>query len=140
MARILGVDYGGRHIGLSMSDESETLASGLETVRNDGLEEAAEKILGLASVKEVAEIVVGWPVGMKGQMTEETREVSEFIDQLKRTIEQKGLEMKVDRFDERLTSKAAAELIGDERGVKDDIHMRSANIILQNYLDGKRRG
>jgi len=130
MARYLGVDYGGKHIGLALSDESETLASGIDTLENEGVAESVGRIAELVLERGVEGIVVGRPIGMKGNVTEETEEVDGFASDLSEAVD-----VEVIPFDERLTTKAAKVLGGKD----EDIHSRSAVIILQNYLDQKKK-
>ena len=81
-------------------------------------------------------VVVGYPIGMKGQITKQTEKVEVFIAQLKST-----LDLEVVRVDERLSS-VSAENILKQQGVKTGhnksmIDDTSAAIILQEYIDSK---
>ncbi|MEZ4180520.1 MAG: Holliday junction resolvase RuvX [Candidatus Doudnabacteria bacterium] len=124
--KVLAIDYGTKRIGLAISDETQTLARELNILNPS---EFWKKIADLITEYEIELIVLGWPVGMKGQITNKTKEVSQFADQLQELID-----CPIKFLDERLTSKLAAEIAGTEH----QIDSLSAQILLQNYLDNKK--
>ena len=73
--RLLGLDVGDRTIGVALSDESATLASGLRTIRRAGLERDLRVLADLARGHEVAEVVVGLPRSLDGSEGPQARKV-----------------------------------------------------------------
>ena len=123
---ILGIDYGGKYVGLAMAD------SDLKIAMPDQVIEYKDKIFLFSKLKEIikkqeiSNIVVGQPVGLKGEDTLQTKIINQFINDLKKEIK-----ISVIGFDERLTSKMADKLL-EGRGPN---HAVVAQIILQDYLD-----
>ena len=137
MARILGLDIGDRRIGLALSDETELIASPHSVYQRIGWGPDSLYFLTLAQELNVAYIVAGLPLNMDGSMGLQAQKVRDFCAQL----EQKGL--KVEYIDERLTTKSA-EMALIEGGMrrqdrKDTVDKVAAALILQSYLDMKRR-
>lgn len=86
--------------------------------------------------QDVESVVVGLPIGMKGQHTAQTVRVEEFISALKKRVS-----VPVNTIDERLSSVEAARVLRD-RGMKPSrvpsrVDDTAAAIFLQSYLDSK---
>jgi putative Holliday junction resolvase len=144
--RFLGVDYGGRRIGLALSDYSGTLARPWQMVPVQGRpQESAALVASIvgrlraSSDPELDGIVVGLPKRLNGEETDQTPLVRQFVSALSALVA-----LPVDLQDERLTSVEAesrlAEREHDWRRRKMLIDAESASIVLQDYLDARRAG
>jgi putative Holliday junction resolvase len=135
--RILGVDYGTKRIGIAVSDPMNILARGIKVIFNS--DHAIEEIHRLANEYDVASIVVGMPLNLKGERAAKAKEVELFIGQLR---EETGLN--IIAWDERFTSHIAHEtlrLMGvkkKQRQSKEQIDLMASALILQGYLDSMR--
>src|SRR5205814_1559353 len=98
-ARLLGVDYGGRRVGLAVSDPTRTIAQGLPTVEARGISDAARLVAAEAARWDVSEIVVGLPLTLGGVEGEAVRAVRAFIHALERATR-----VPITTLDERFTS------------------------------------
>ena len=134
MNRALGIDYGDTRIGIALSDPLQIITKPYITLKNNS--DFFVKLESIVNEKGVKIIVVGYPYGMKGQVTKQTEKVDLFINRLKQNID-----IEVIKVDERLSSKSAENLlkkqgfkIGHNKSMIDDT---SAAIILQEYLDSK---
>lgn len=136
--RIMALDVGTKRIGVAVSDELSITAQGLETIERKGLPYDLDTIRDLAKERLISEIVVGLPLNMNGTHSAKTKEVVEFMDSLA-----KAVDMPVKMWDERLTS-----LEAERRMLEADISRAkrkrlsdklAAQIILQSYLDAKKR-
>tara|TARA_S200000501_G_scaffold68279_1_gene59978 strand:- start:2163 stop:2567 length:405 start_codon:yes stop_codon:yes gene_type:complete len=132
--RALGIDYGDTRIGIALSDPLQIITKPYITLKNNS--DFFVKLESIVNEKEVKTIVVGYPYGMKGQITKQTEKVDIFIDRLKQNID-----IDVVKVDERLSSKSAENLLkkqgfktGHNKSMIDDT---SAAIILQEYIDSK---
>lgn len=139
--RALGIDFGERRIGLALSDPTGTLASPLETVtRRAGKRPPLAKLEELARANEVVQLVVGLPLARSGGETPWCQEVRRMGDALA-----VRLSLPVDYVDERMTSLRAERAIRSiglpkaQREKKGRIDAAAAAIILQAWLDGRRR-
>jgi putative Holliday junction resolvase len=125
--KILGIDYGTKRIGLAISDETETLARELTVLSP---KQFWQEIKTIIDDEGVGRIVIGLPLNMSGNMTDKSREVQDFMDQL-----QQQITIPIELMDERLSSVMASHLPGGNK----DIDSLAAQIILQNYLDKMKR-
>jgi putative Holliday junction resolvase len=133
MARILGIDYGTRRVGIAVTDPLQIICKPLIVVENKIIIEWLKKYL---ATEQVETIVLGMPLRFNGDDTHATQPVKEFHTKLEETF--KG--MKIVLIDERLTSKMARQSLIDsgvpkqkrrEKGILDSV---SASLILQTYL------
>jgi putative Holliday junction resolvase len=136
--RILAVDWGEVRIGLAMSDESQVLASPLDTiVRRAGKRLPMTRLLELVAEYEPAGVVIGLPLtgeGDEGSSATAAREMAEVIG--RRT----GLPLEM--WDERMSTARALGAIreqgGSTRGRKGDVDALAAAVLLQHFLDARR--
>ena len=117
-----------------------TLAGGIEVIFADGLNGFAKNVMVLAEKYGVCEIVLGYPVNMNGTKGESALKTEKFKGILEKLIKEKGLGIKIILFDERLST-SLAHVYMNETGIKgknrkSKVDMLSAQIILQNYIDG----
>ncbi len=136
--RIMGIDYGTKRIGISLSDELCMMAHAHDSVYCEEPARDIERIKTIVGDNGVTEIVVGLPISMDGTHSDKTRETIAFIDRLKAAVS-----VTVNSWDERLTSVMAERTLleadmsrGKRRQLSDKL---AAKFILQGYLDSKRR-
>ena len=136
--RILGIDFGERRVGLALSDPAGLIAHGLETIETKGTGESQESIAAIVETEQVLEIVLGLPVNMDGTTGEMAGKVEAFAGQLRERVS-----CEVRTWDERLTSisaqRAMNEMDMETRGNKGSLDRIAATLLLQNYLDFRRR-
>ena len=137
MGQILAIDYGKARTGIAVTDDMQIIASGLTTVETPKLIDFLKKYFLENSVDEV---VIGLPTDLKGNMSDIETEIQKFIF----VFEKEFPDKKINRLDERFTSKMASFFISQsgknkkqrqEKGLIDKV---SATILLQNFLDQKR--
>lgn len=136
--RILGIDYGTRRLGLSLSDEDEILASPLPVRVRTTLTNDLGFLADLVRREMVSTIVLGLPLNMNGSCGEMARAVQDFADELRRVCN-----VPVVLFDERLTTSEAERVLVQadisrkkRRNLRDGL---AAVLILQGYLDSQRQ-
>jgi len=135
----MALDVGGRRIGVALSDPTRVLASPLTTLRAEPRPRAIDQIAELVARHEVAEVVVGLPLTLSGEIGSQAKLVQAFAEELRAV-----LAVPLHMFDERLTS-VAAERMMQELGIKPErrrerIDEVAASIILQDFLDSRRGG
>lgn len=133
--RIVSVDWGEKRTGLAVSDPDATYALGLPPY--EGPPDPA-RIAELVAREKPDEIVVGLPLRMDGTEGDAAENVRAFADELRLHVE-----CPVVLWDERLTSEAAREMIRhvdlSRRRKRVLVNTVSAQVILQSYLDARRR-
>lgn len=133
MARIMAIDYGSKRVGIAVTDPQQIIATGLTTVHSN---EVIDFLKQYMQKEEVSCIVVGEPKRMNNEPSDSARFIEPFVMHLKRTFPA----IKVERMDERFTSKMAFQTMIDSglkkksRQNKELIDEISATIILQSYL------
>jgi putative Holliday junction resolvase len=140
--RVLGVDVGGRRVGLAISDATGTLARPLTTLsvssEADAVDRVAETIATLAAEEDgLSTVVVGMPAHLDGSPSAMSTRVRAFIAALAtRTA------VPIATEDERLSSREAeSRLAGRERDWrkrKAQLDAAAAAVFLQDYLDRSR--
>lgn len=125
-ARILGIDYGERNIGLAISDWEQKQAFVYDVLKMTA--KFWDQLLEICEQEKIDKIIVGLPLSLKGEYTQKTEEVVYFIEELE--IRTKLL---VETQDERLSS-VEADKTGSGHGRDEE----AARIILQSYLDRKK--
>ena len=136
MSRVLGIDYGERRIGLALSDPLGIIAKPLKVIDRKTTPDYKSEIIEIIDEKEVIEIIVGLPITMKGDYSEQTKAVQKFIDEISGICN-----IPVTEIDERFSSIAAKKAL-HEQGVKTGhekgrVDETAAAIILQEFLDSQ---
>ncbi len=131
--RCLGIDYGRRRIGLALSDPTLLIASPLAVIENRGIKKTTAQILAMMEQYAVGQIVVGLPLHANGDESEMSREARQFGQFFA------DLGFPVTWVDERYTSLTAEEMIGKNPRRKELVDKVAASIILQMYLDERRK-
>ena len=138
--RTLGIDYGDKRIGVSISDPMVIIATGIAVVgKGETFGQDIQEISSLIKKYDgVNEIVVGLPRTMSGTAGIQVEKVMKFVEALKQAFK-----INIITADERLTT-VVAERALIETGMsrakrKQVIDQSAAANILQNYLDRKKK-
>ena len=138
--RLLGLDWGEVRIGLALSDETQTLATPLDTlIRRKGKRFPMGRFLELVGEHAPAGVVVGLPLTGEGEEEESAASARRLAGELERVS---GLP--VELWDERMSTARALSTIreqgGSTRGRKADVDALAAAVLLQHFLDARRAG
>ena len=136
--RLISVDWGEVRIGLALSDESQFLATPLETlVRRPGKRFPMPRFTALVAEHAPVGVVVGLP--LTGEGTEAASAVAA-RELAGRIAARTGLP--VELWDERMSTARALGLIreqgGSTRGRREDVDALAAAVLLQHFLDSRR--
>ena len=136
--KIMGLDLGKARIGVAMCDELEILATGYETIYCKSLTKDVLSVANIVKKFSIKKIVVGLPLQMNGSGGTMTDYVHLFCEKLKEIVD-----VEIVFQDERLTSVEAEGYLhsaGTKKNRKKQVlDQIAASIILQSYLDEKRR-
>lgn len=136
MGKILAIDYGMKRTGIAITDSSKIFATGLTTVASNEIYSFISKI---TQEEEIETIVVGKPMNLQNQPTDATKP----SDTLAKKLGNLYPTIKIERVDERFTSKMAKKAMFDggmkkkDRRDKKMVDKISATIILQSFLDSQ---
>ena len=119
----LGVDWGGKRIGLALGDSETKMSMPFKTVAK------AREVAEVVREEMVDVLILGKPIKMRGESEGLDQNFVNFLEELKKLLP----EMQIELVDERLSSKAADALPGgDMKASRDEI---AAMLLLQEFLD-----
>jgi putative holliday junction resolvase len=141
-SRILALDVGKKRIGVAISDELKLFASPMQTIPMGSQKAAAiNEILRICKEYTVSDVIVGNPVSMSGEKTDQGLFTEKFVKALTSKMQadsSENSEIRIRFLDERLTSVQAEQYLAhsgkkniERRKAKDQI---SASILLETYL------
>lgn len=134
---VIGVDYGTRRIGIALSDSWE-LATPHSVVRSGTDEEVSEKLARLGNELDAELFVIGVPSGGRRNASS----IIERYERLAALLRQKSCKDVV-LWDESHSTMEAASNRRDAgknwRKYKEEIDKEAAAVILQSFLDDRKR-
>ena len=138
LSKYLGIDFGIKKSGVSISDSNKLISFPLETIETKNLIDYIKQI----SIDENIEVVViGKPLKLNNEIHDLEEKVVRFIKSLKNHLPN----IKIERIDERFTSKISKQIIiqsglrKKNRRDKLIIDKISASLILESYLIQKNK-
>lgn len=140
--KTLGLDYGNVRIGIALSDETGTIAFGKNIVDNSP--SCFKILLDIINREGIKDVVLGYPLNLKGQKTSQSLEVEKFENEFNYFLNKADVSVNIIRWDERLTSKMAQSSLLESgmkkkrRQDKSNLDIISATLILQSYLDSEK--
>ena len=129
-ARVVGVDFGTRSVGLAIADPLQLFAQPLGAYSPT---EAIEQLVALHKAEMLVQIVVGWPLLESGEEGEATVRVQQYIRRIRKALP--GID--IIKWDERFSTEEAKERLRMQGRsfAKPRIDAAAAGVILQDYLD-----
>lgn len=126
---MLALDYGSARCGCAVSDPTGVLATPLEPVVAPRSRRGRRRLAELVESVGAGRVVVGLPLSLSGEDSDQTREARAFAEQLARR-----LSVPVELYDERFTTRLARQLGG--HAAEDS---RAAALLLEGWL-ARRQG
>ena len=137
--RYLGLDLGTKTLGISVSDETKTIASTLKTLRfsENNNDEILDELKEIVKEFNIEKIVLGLPKNMNNTLGDRALATLEFQKKLEDL-----LNIEVIMQDERLSTVSAHNYLLEanmsRKKRKNVVDKMAANIILQTYLDKEK--
>ena len=136
MGRLLALDIGERRIGVALSDPMHIIASPHSIIDRKITPDYMDEIQKLISEQEVEALVIGLPLTLRNNVSQQTQKVQLIIKELNTE-----LTLPIHTVDERFSSVSAEnalKLKGVKTGHnKGEIDKTAAAIFLQEFLDSK---
>ena len=134
--RILGIDYGNKRVGISISDELQLTAQPLTLLKRENDKDLITEIKKIISLYEIEKIVIGFPVLLDGTHSKQTKITKKFI-----SLMRKSADLPIEKWEERLSTIEARKILSSasKNKRKENIAIVSAQIILQGFLDKIRK-
>ncbi len=133
-SRLIGIDPGGKRIGIALSDENKIVATPYTTIIKENYIDLVDQIKKIVKEYDIDGIVIGNPINMDGTEGPSSQSAKDLAKNLSKDITEN-----ITLWDERLSSQGAFNLSNDlainsSKKVK-KLDENSAQFILQGILD-----
>ena len=133
-SRLIGIDPGGKRIGIALSDENKIVATPYTTIIKENYRDLVDQIQKIVKEYDIDGIVIGNPINMDGTEGPSSQSAKDLAKNLSKDITEN-----ITLWDERLSSQGAFNLSNDlainsSKKVK-KLDENSAQFILQGILD-----
>jgi putative Holliday junction resolvase len=129
--RVLALDYGSARCGCAVSDPTGTIVTPIEPVVRPATRRGLDTLARLVAQREIETVVVGLPLGLSGDDTDQTRETRAFARRLEARLGRGvPLELHDERFTTRMAQRSGAAS-GAPRSAEDS---RAAAHLLEGWL------
>ena len=133
-SRLIGIDPGGKRIGIALSDENKVVATPYTTIIKENYRDLVDQIKKIVKEYDIDGIVIGNPINMDGTEGPSSQSAKDLAKNLSKDITEN-----ITLWDERLSSQGAFNLSNDlainsSKKVK-KLDENSAQFILQGILD-----
>ncbi len=133
-SRLIGIDPGGKRIGIALSDENKIVATPYTTIIKENYKDLVDQIQKIVREYDIDGIVIGNPINMDGTEGPSSQSAKDLAKNLSKDITEN-----ITLWDERLSSQGAFNLSNDlainsSKKVK-KLDENSAQFILQGVLD-----
>tara|TARA_B100001248_G_scaffold68895_1_gene48649 strand:+ start:659 stop:1090 length:432 start_codon:yes stop_codon:yes gene_type:complete len=131
--KYLGIDFGKKRTGISISDYNKVVSFPLETIETDNLLDFLKE---LSTKENIEKIIIGKPLKLNNTVHDLEEDIIYFIKSLNKFFP----DITIERIDERYTSKISKKIIDQlysKKKIKMDksiIDKISASLILESYL------
>ena len=133
LTKYIGIDYGKKRTGISISDYDKIISFPLETVETTNL---INFLKDLTKKEKIEKIIIGKPLKLNNKMHALENEIVDFIESINRAFPN----ISIHRVDERFTSKISNKILNQletKKKIRMDksiIDKISASLILESYL------
>ncbi len=133
-SRLIGIDPGGKRIGIAISDENKIVATPYTTLIKENYANLVYQIKKIINENQIDGIVIGNPINMDGSEGPSSQSAKDLAKNLSKDITEN-----ITLWDERLSSQGAFNLsnelaINSSKKVK-KLDENAAQFILQGVLD-----
>ena len=133
-SRLIGIDPGGKRIGIALSDENKIVATPYTTIIKENYRDLVDQIQKIVKEYEIDGIVIGNPINMDGTEGPSSQSAKDLAKNLSKDITEN-----ITLWDERLSSQGAFNLSNDlainSSKKVNKLDENSAQFILQGVLD-----
>ena len=133
-SRLMGIDPGGKRVGIAISDENKIIATPYTTLIKNKYSDFVKELIEIVNEYKIMGIVIGNPINMDGSSSQSSQSARDLALNLSKDITEN-----ITLWDERLSSQGAFNLSND-LGINTSkkvskLDQNSAQFILQGALD-----
>ena len=133
-SRLMGIDPGGKRVGIAISDENKIIATPYTTLIKNKYSDFVKELIEIVNENKIKGIVIGNPINMDGSSSQSSQSARDLAINLSKDITEN-----ITLWDERLSSQGAFNLsndMGSNTSKKvNKLDQNSAQFILQGALD-----
>ena len=133
-SRLMGIDPGGKRVGIAISDENKIIATPYTTLIKNKYSDFVKELIEIVNENKIKGIVIGNPINMDGSSSQSSQSAKDLAINLSKDVTEN-----ITMWDERLSSQGAFNLskdLGAKTSKKvDKLDQNSAQFILQGVLD-----
>ncbi len=127
--KIMAIDYGRIRVGIALTDPLGVIPQPFLTLTCRSQRELIKRLKCIIEQNQVGLVLVGNPVSMNGMDNDMSRKIRNFVKKL-----QKLLDVSVELWDERFTSKYAVNILKDHGIKQANLDEVAASLMLEEYL------
>ena len=132
--RLLGLDLGSKRIGVSISDEKQSIATPFKTILKTNTNDLIDKLKEIINEYDIKGIIIGNPINMDGSLGRSAQSVNDVSSNISNKID-----IPICSWDERLSTVGAfnisSQLDVNVSKREKNIDQSAAAFILQGALD-----
>tara|TARA_B100000767_G_C19265574_1_gene329077 strand:- start:21 stop:485 length:465 start_codon:yes stop_codon:yes gene_type:complete len=133
-SRLMGIDPGGKRVGIAVSDENKIIATPYTTIIKNRYSDFIKEIIKIVEENHIKGIIIGNPINMDGSLGQSSQSAKDLAINLSKDVTEN-----VTLWDERLSSQGAFNLSNDLASNTSKkiskLDQNSAQFILQGALD-----
>ena len=133
-SRLIGIDPGGKRVGIAISDENKIIATPYTTLIKNKYSDFIKELIEIVNENQIKGIIVGNPLNMDGSSGQSSQSAKDLAINLSKDVTEN-----VTLWDERLSSQGAFNLSNDLTSNTSKkvskLDENSAQFILQGALD-----
>ena len=133
-SRLMGIDPGGKRVGIAISDENKIIATPYRTLIKNKYSDFVKELIEIVNENQIKGIIVGNPINMDGSSSQSSQSARDLAINLSKDVTEN-----ITMWDERLSSQGAFNLsndiVGNTSQKVSKLDQNSAQFILQGALD-----
>ena len=133
-SRLMGIDPGGKRVGIAICDENKIVATPYTTIIKNKYSDFIREIKKIVVDNQIKGIIIGNPINMDGSSSQSSQSAKDLAINLSRDVTEN-----ITLWDERLSSQGAFNLsndLGKNTSKKvEKLDQNSAQFILQGAID-----
>ena len=105
-SRLMGIDPGGKRVGIAISDENKIVATPYTTIIKNKYSDFIKEIKKIVDENQIKGIVIGNPINMDGSPSQSSQSAKDLAINLSRDVA-----VNITLWDERLSTSAAEKIL-----------------------------
>jgi putative Holliday junction resolvase len=107
-SRLMGIDPGGKRVGIAISDENKIIATPYTTLIKNKYSDFVKELIEIVNENKIKGIVIGNPINMDGSSSQSSQSARDLAINLSKDVTEN-----ITMWDERLSSQGAFNLSND---------------------------